>query len=143
MIHARAVTNQLSALVALHLWHAQLHCDLHRIAMPGFAESAHPSFFADAPQDWVSHARTTCYSYAREVGRVFVKVHNIFSDFVPRDIWYIVLVYESCRNQLQYVHILNSEIVRDEGLGTYEIMISTVRRMTIFYPSLQSMVSDM
>ncbi|ORX38014.1 hypothetical protein BD324DRAFT_624213 [Kockovaella imperatae] len=141
-IHARDTTNQLGGFIALHLWHAQLHCDLYRLAMPDLAESAPPSYFDDAPPSWKTDARALCFVYAQQIGQILSLVRDAIPTFVPHDMFFPIFVYESCRNQIQYLKSIGETIQTDNGTRIFEEMMSMVRAMIAVFPTARNLLFE-
>jgi hypothetical protein len=60
----------------LHLWYHQIHCELFRIALPGYSESAGPETLAEAPTGWLDNVRDDCRRHARSVAEVLALVNS-------------------------------------------------------------------
>ncbi|WVQ68686.1 uncharacterized protein L199_006895 [Kwoniella botswanensis] len=93
------------ALFYLHIFYHQIHCDLYRMTLPGFRESAPPEYLARAPVGWVNRTRDACYLHAVEIIKKISFMAEHFDHFIPNDSVLIIFVYECIRNQIQYIKI--------------------------------------
>ena len=143
-MHYWNTTNEVLPFVALHLWYDQLHCDLYRIAMPNFNESAPPEYQAQAPPGWLDSTQLACYRSACSVMDRFGLLEQHFPDLVLTDRYTEILVYESMRNQLQYLKVSRGSVQGVDHADTikgFEMMIRVVGRMTRYYANVQPVVN--
>lgn len=98
-------TGELSSFASLHLWYEQLHCDLYRIALPGFRESP-PTTYLDHIA-WVDNARQAAYTHACAIVEQVSLLLDDFPDISLHGTDIAVFAYESTRIQLQYLRLIH------------------------------------
>jgi hypothetical protein len=140
VIFVRDGTDALAPLVMLHLWYHQIHCELFRIALPGYSESAGPETLADAPTGWLDKVRDDCRRHARSVAEVLALVNSNIkgSSFRILDPSLPMIVYNSLRLQLECISLTYPDVVSREREfelmgGDADVLLTLVQRMSGFF----------
>ena len=142
-------SDELNQLLALHMWYDQIYCDLCRLALPGFVESAPAQYLAMAPPAWIAQTQLTCYEHALSQTRHFALVEAEFPDLVLSDMCFATFAYESMRNQLQYTTSIGSvSSVRSylDMRGTaegFDLMVRVIRKTTRYFFCMRGIVGQL
>lgn len=98
---ARQATNELDALIALHMCFESVHTTLYRFTLPNFTETR-ADLLLEAPRDWTEQIRLAAYTHARAVCRVLELAERHFTDHVPTSILFNLYIFNSLLVQIQY-----------------------------------------
>jgi hypothetical protein len=129
--------------LTLHLFYDQIHGDLYRIAMPGFPESAPAGYFDRCPPGWPTKLRYAYYVRACSIAERFKLVEDLFPDLVMCEKTTSLFVYESIRNQLQYLFVAkDTEGPQTQTTTTagFEAMLRAIGKMTKYYTDIGTVV---
>lgn len=137
--------SEAGAFVNLHIWHQQLHCDLYRIAFPGFRESARDMYWDSAPLGYVDGLRRSGYDAACAVASMYKLAEDTLPGQVAFDLDAAVIAYESIRIQLQYLGIVHGvnhppEVARKTNVN-FDALLVPLKRLTKYYFSVHRPVS--
>ena len=132
-------SHQLTPFIGLHISYESLHCDLYRIALSGFLESAPPEYLRDAPPDWIARMRLACFVRAQAISHIFNLTQDTFPDFTCHSLYITISVYESIRNQLRYLELCpRSDELNSKALAMgrdFDVMMNVISRTTKYFRS--------
>lgn len=99
-IVARKATNQLSQLVALHVYWGLCRCDLNRIALYGIPEGLPEALLLASPPEWLQATQQECFASASAVADMCTTVLTHDPDFESHDLILPTGFHECIRLQL-------------------------------------------
>ncbi|RSH92684.1 hypothetical protein EHS25_008129 [Saitozyma podzolica] len=89
---------ELTAILALHLWHNVSYLDLGRLTIYTFVESVSPDILSTAPEWYVRQAQDQCVERAGKILELCNLVLDLRPSFIPHDPYIAAPMYSAIRS---------------------------------------------